>query len=179
EAGVGWDTEPPTSQFAEASTAPTADFDVTVAVNPPDMTVLAAGIQDRPGHWVGAAMRDFALSVARFTTVTAVAHAPGPVTVTVGVAAGMGDNPQTYAAKAVNVLAAHASRFGPYAWPTYTLALTPNLSGGIEYPSFVMQGPGTIGRTTSHELGHQWFYGLVGDDQGLDPWLDQVLASYA
>jgi hypothetical protein len=179
EPGVGWDTEPPTTQFAEASTAPTADFDVTVATNPPDMNVLASGAQDRPGHWTATAMRDFALSVAHFNVVTAVAHAPGPVTVTVGVAAGMADNPQTYAAKAVNVLAQHSARFGPYAWPTYTLALTPNLSGGIEYPSFVMQGPNTIGRTTSHELGHQWFYGLVGNDQGRDPWLDEGLATYA
>jgi aminopeptidase N len=61
----------------------------------------------------------------------------------------------------------------------YTVAITPNLSGGIEYPTHVMQGPNTIGRTTTHELGHQWFYGLVGDDQARDPWLDEGLASYA
>jgi hypothetical protein len=42
-----------------------------------------------------------------------------------------------------------------------------------------MQGPGTIGRTTPHEVAHQWFYGLVGNDQGRDPWLDEGLASYA
>src|SRR5437764_283752 len=41
EPGVGWDTEPPTSQFAEASTAPTADFDVTIATAPADLGVLA------------------------------------------------------------------------------------------------------------------------------------------
>ena len=42
-----------------------------------------------------------------------------------------------------------------------------------------MQVPGTGGRTTPHEIGHQWFYGLVGDDQGRDPWLDEGLASWA
>src|SRR2546426_6145047 len=42
-----------------------------------------------------------------------------------------------------------------------------------------MQGPSTIGRTTSHELGHQWFFGLVGNDQGRDPWIDEGLATYA
>jgi aminopeptidase N len=57
--------------------------------------------------------------------------------------------------------------------------LTPDLHGGIEYPGFVHQGPGSGGRTTPHELGHQWFYGLVGNDQGRDPWLDEGLASYA
>jgi hypothetical protein len=42
-----------------------------------------------------------------------------------------------------------------------------------------MQGPGTIGRTTPHEVAHQWFYAMVGNDQGRDPWLDEGLASWA
>jgi aminopeptidase N len=29
-----------------------------------------------------------------------------------------------------------------------------------------------------HEVAHQWFYSLVGNDQGRDPWLDEGLASY-
>jgi hypothetical protein len=59
------------------------------------------------------------------------------------------------------------------------LALTPDLSGGIEYPMHVMQGPGTLGRTTSHEVGHQWFYGLVATNQGATPWIDEGMASWA
>ena len=60
-----------------------------------------------------------------------------------------------------------------------TLALTPELGGGIEYPGHIMQGSRTLDRTTPHEVGHQWFYGLVGNDQGRDPWLDEGLASWA
>jgi aminopeptidase N len=59
------------------------------------------------------------------------------------------------------------------------MAVTPGLTGGIEYPMHVMQGPGYIGRTTSHEIGHMWFYGLVHNDQGRDPWLDEGGATYA
>ena len=179
EPGVGWAGEPPPPQFAEASTAPTADFDVTITTVPADLGVLAGGVPDRPGHWTATAMRDFALSTGRFTTATAVAHTPAPVTVTVGTAAGTGVSPQPFAAKAVRVIEQFSGRFGPYAWPSYTLAVTPSLNGGIEYPSFVMQGPSTIGRTTSHEIGHEWFYGLVGNNQGRDPWLDEGLATYA
>jgi len=179
EPGVGWSTQPPPPQFAEAASSPTADFDVNIATVPTDLGVLASGVPDHPGHWSATAMRDFALSVGRFTTVTAQAHVPAPVTVTVGAAAGTGVSPQTFAAKAVSVLEQFSSRFGPYPWSTYTLAITPNLSGGIEWPSFVMQGPSTIGRTTSHEIGHEWFYGLVGNDQGRDPWIDEGLATYA
>jgi len=33
--------------------------------------------------------------------------------------------------------------------------------------------------TASHEVGHEWFYGLIGDDQARDPWLDESFATYA
>jgi aminopeptidase N len=178
EPGHGWANDPPTAVDGETSTAPTADFDVTVTV-PAGMNVLASGVQDRPDHWTALAMRDFALSIGRFATVSATAHAPQPVTVTVGVHAGVRDDAQHYLDKVVRVLEDFARRFGPYPWDTYTLALTPNLRGGIEYPGHVMQGAGTIGRTTSHEVGHQWFYALVGNDQGREPWLDEALATYA
>ena len=178
EPGVGWRTEPPTGAFAEASTAPVADFDVTVTV-PEGLSVLGSGTSDRPGHWTATAMRDVALSVGRFTTASATAMAPGPVQVTVGVHQGIAEAPQRYLDKVVAVMQDFAGRFGPYPWPSYTLAITPGLGGGIEYPSHVMQGPGTVGRTTSHEVGHMWFYGLVGNNQGRDPWLDEGLASWA
>jgi hypothetical protein len=124
-------------------------------------------------------VRDFAMSVGRFATATAVAHAPDDVTVTVGVAAGLGVSPNAFLAKEVRVLEDFGRRFGNYPWPSLTLAVTPHLNGGIEFPGHIQQGPATIGRTTSHEVGHQWFYGLVGNDQGRDPWLDEGLASYA
>ncbi|HEX6597096.1 MAG TPA: M1 family aminopeptidase, partial [Acidimicrobiales bacterium] len=178
EPGVGWRTEPPTGAFAEASTAPVADFDLTVTV-PDGLSALASGTNDRPGHWTAPAMRDVALSVGRFATASATAHAPQPVEVTVGVHQGIAESPQPYVDRVVDILADFAERYGPYPWPAYTLAITPGLGGGIEYPGHVMQGPGTIARTTSHEVGHMWFYGLVGNNQGRDPWLDEGLASWA
>ena len=30
-----------------------------------------------------------------------------------------------------------------------------------------------------HELSHQWFYSQVGNDQALEPWLDEALATYS
>lgn len=178
EPGVGWAREPPTSGFAEASTAATADFTAKVTV-PEGLTVLATGVPDGAGTWRAEAVPDFALSVGRFTTATAVAHAPGDVQVTVGVHAGIGESPQRYLGRVVAALEDLGRRFGPYAWPTFTLAITPSLRGGIEYPTHVMQGPDTVGRTTPHEVGHQWFYALVQNNQGRDPWLDEGLATWA
>jgi hypothetical protein len=175
EPGRGWATEPPTSNFAEASTAPTADFDLTITTQE-GLQVLASGVPDGHGHWKAAAMRDVAISVGHLRTVQAMA---GPVQVTVGMDAGIREDPNTYLATVVRAIEDFSARFGPYPWPVFTLGITPNLAGGIEYPSHVMQGPGTGGRTTPHEVGHQWFYGLVGDDQGRDPWLDEGLATWA
>ncbi|HEX2023185.1 MAG TPA: hypothetical protein VHF00_00630 [Acidimicrobiales bacterium] len=176
--GVGWLDDPPTTQFAEASTAPTADFDLTVTA-PEGFGVLASGVEDRPGHWMATAMRDVAVAVGRFTVASAVARSPEPVRVTVGVQQGVGEQPSTYLQKAVTVLEDFGRRFGPYPWPTFTVSVTPTLRSGIEYPGHVMQGPGTSGRSLTHEVGHQWFYALVGNNQARDPWIDEGGASWA
>ncbi len=178
EPGVGWATEPATGAFAEASTAPTADFDLFVTL-PPGLTALAGGRYLGGGHWQVSGARDLAVSVGRFALAGGTVNAPDRVEVTVGVAAGIKESPVTYLNKVTKVLADFSRRYGPYPWPTYTLSITPTLSGGIEYPMHVMQGPGTIGRTTSHEVAHMWFFGLVGNDQGRDPWLDEGLATFA
>ncbi|MGH9278061.1 MAG: M1 family aminopeptidase, partial [Acidimicrobiales bacterium] len=177
EPGVGWNTDPAVGAFAEASTAPVADFDVNVTV-PDGLGVLASGVPDRPGHWTANAMRDFALSIGRFTVASGTANAPNPVAVTVGVHEGIMESPERYLTKIVDVLEDFETRFGPYPWPSFSLAITPNAGGGIEYPSHVMQAPGTSGSITTHEVAHQWFYGLVGNNQGRDPWLDEGLASW-
>ncbi|HEX2274140.1 MAG TPA: hypothetical protein VHG90_09745 [Acidimicrobiales bacterium] len=176
--GVGWLGDPPTTQFAEASTAPTADFDLSVAA-PDGFGVLASGVEDRPGHWTATAMRDVAVAVGRFTVASAMARAPEPVRVTVGVQRGLGEPPSTYLDKAVAVLEDFGRRFGPYPWPAFTVSVTPTLRSGIEYPGHVMQGPGTSGRSLTHEVGHQWFYALVGNNQARDPWIDEGGASWA
>jgi hypothetical protein len=173
--GLGWAKEPPTSGFAEASLSLPSDFRVAVTV-PPGLQVLATGVPVS-GRWVASGVPDWAMTVGDLRIVTA--KADGDVAVSVGVDRAVGDAPGPYLDKVVAVLNDFSKRFGPYPWPTYTMALTPALSGGIEYPMHVMQGPGTLGRTTSHEIGHMWFYGLVPTNQGATPWIDEGLASYA
>ena len=174
--GLGWATEAPTSGFAESSLSLPADFDVDV-VAPDGLQVLATGVSTAPGHWVASGVPDWAMSVGDFRVVTGVAD--GGVAVTVAADRSVGDAPGPYLEKVVAVLNDFSRRFGPYPWPSYSLALTPELSGGIEYPMHVMQGPGTLGRTTSHEVGHMWFYGLVATNQGATPWIDEGLATWA
>lgn len=178
EPGSGWAVEPATAGFAEASTAVTADFDATVTV-PPGFDVLATGTSSGGGRWTASAVPDFAVSVGHFATATATVNVPHAVQVTVGVHSGIAESPDAYLSRVTRSLEDLSRRYGPYPWPSYSLAITPVLGGGIEYPMHVFQGPGTISRTTPHEVAHMWFYGLVGSNQGRDPWLDEGLASFA
>lgn len=178
EPGVGWATDAPTSGFAEAVTSPTADFRVVIN-GISDFDVMATGTSKDGRVWEAPLVRDFAVSIGTFTVATAIAAGPDPVTVQVGVQQGLADDAQAYLDRIVASLEFFAQRWGAYPWPSLTVALTPELSGGIEFPTHVMQGPGSIGRTTPHEVAHQWFYALVGNNQGRDPWLDEGLATYA
>jgi hypothetical protein len=177
EPGVGWSVEAPTSGFAESTSSPTARWSLAVDV-PDGFGVVATGTEVEPGRWEADTARDVAISVGRFTTTTATAMAPDPVEVVVAVHDGVDDG-AAYAGRVVTALEAFAEWYGPYPWPAYRLSITPDLSGGIEFPMHVMQGPGTVGRTTPHEVAHMWFYGMVGNVQGRDPWLDEGLATWA
>jgi hypothetical protein len=72
------------------------------------------------------------------------------------------------------------ARFGPFPYEQVVIAVLPDIRGGIEYPAAILLGTGQDkDATLSHELGHEWFYGLVGNDQARDPWLDEAFATYA
>ncbi|MFV9503552.1 MAG: M1 family metallopeptidase [Oscillochloridaceae bacterium umkhey_bin13] len=57
---------------------------------------------------------------------------------------------------------------------------------GMEYPGVVLIDQGLYRRegrlletTVVHEVAHQWWYSLVGNDAQSEPWLDEGLSSYA
>jgi hypothetical protein len=179
EPGVGWDTDPPTASLAESSSSPAADFAVRLHL-PRGTTAIASGDPAGPGVWRARAVRDFAVAVGRFREATVTTHAPRPVRVVVGVASGMSVRPAAVAAEVGADLAALARRFGPYPWPSLRVAVLPELTHvGIEYPTAIFLGVATAGELTRHEVAHQWFYSLVGNDQARDPVLDEGLATYA
>lgn len=183
EDGVGWNRTPATIGKAESSMTTTADWLVTVHPTL-GVDILGTGVDDGNFTWTATAMRDWAMSVGNFTRASATVDSGGrSVQVVVGVHRKPGsvasEDPARYLARVTAALKRFGALYGPYPWSSYSLAITPDLRGGIEYPAHVMQGPGSIGRTTPHEVAHMWFYGLVGNDQGRDPWIDEGLASWA
>ena len=68
--------------------------------------------------------------------------------------------------------------FGRYDAPELDVVLGDFTTfGGMEYPELVFSDP--YPEAVAHEVAHQWWYGMVGDDQAREPWLDESFASFA
>jgi hypothetical protein len=75
-------------------------------------------------------------------------------------------------------MATYADAFGDYPYPEVDVVLTRfRRYGGMEYPQIVFANPED--RVVTHELAHQWWYGIVGDDEYADPWLDESFATWS
>jgi hypothetical protein len=122
-------------------------------------------------------VRDVAIAVGRFRKATASAAGKS---VEVGIAPEVPDSASATAREMARALGRHAARFGPFPYERLAVAILPDIRGGIEFPGVILQGTGQIDdATASHEVAHEWFYGLVGNDQARDPWLDEAFATYA
>ncbi len=187
----GWNVElaPP---YGDAVFSDVAFFHVTIAA-PETMTLAASGDCLRTETDVGmttwscvaAPMRDFVALVGEDyrlesqdvggTTVNSVfysGHEEG------GAAA------LDYASRAVRLFNEH---IGPYPFSELDIVESPTLAGGIEYPGLVVINQSYYERdgisdrmewVVVHEVLHQWWYSLVGNDQVDEPWLDEALVQY-
>ncbi len=180
ERGRGWALEPATSAFAEATTSEQMRLARLTVRHAPGLRVLATGrvlSEDATTTVTSApAVRDVAVAVGAFRTI----RLDGPVPVLVGVAPGVNDDPGVVGREVVRSMQVHEKRFGPFPYGQLAVAVLPDIRGGIEYPGAILLGAGQADdATVSHEVAHEWFYGLVGNNQGRDPWVDEAFATYA
>jgi hypothetical protein len=64
--------------------------------------------------------------------------------------------------------------FGPYPYKQYSFIHGGD--GGMEYPmSTLIVGPGAA----IHEWMHNWYYGLLGTNESIYPWMDEGFTQYA
>jgi hypothetical protein len=89
----------------------------------------------------------------------------------------------------VEALQLYSELYGAYPWESLSLVEADFLHGmeyqGLHYLSrgFYNLYTGTprdyLTVIAAHETAHQWWYGLVGSDQALEPWLDEALCTYS
>src|SRR5205823_639851 len=94
----------------------------------------------------------------------------------------VGERAADISADAVSRYDAH---FGAYPYTELdVLPVTASGFEGVEYPGLIMIGKSYYQQTQKkpgidmqdvvvHEVAHQWWYNVVGDDQLREPWLDE------
>ena len=81
-------------------------------------------------------------------------------------------------------------RFGRYPYATFRVAEASAIGTGlgIEFPQLVLISQdlhrsasvlSAFDNTLVHEVAHQWWYGLVGNDETTEGWLDESFATYS
>jgi hypothetical protein len=181
--GSGWHLDH-YSNNGESFYSLASDFKVTLD-HPTSIKVPATGTSvDTPGSTgrtvttaTAAKVRDFAWAAGPFSVISGTSASGVKVNVyrVSGISAG---SAQSMLNTSTAALTAHAQRFGAYPYGEADVVLDNNFwFGGMEYPGFVLD---LVSSTAlAHELAHQWWYGIVGDDEYNNPWLDEAFADYS
>ncbi|MDQ3279426.1 MAG: M1 family metallopeptidase [Bacteroidota bacterium] len=84
---------------------------------------------------------------------------------------------------AKDALRYYSSRLEEYPYEVATVVQGPeSFGGGMEYPTITVISPTasaeSLDGVIAHELGHNWFYGILATNERAHPWLDEGLNSY-
>jgi hypothetical protein len=180
--GAGWHLDPYTNN-GESFYAVISDFDVTLT-HPTSLLTPATGTSTETvsgsntiTHATAANVREFAWAAGPFSKISGTSAKGFKVNVygTSGISSGSASSMLTLAKDALDV---HSGRFGDYPYQEMDVVLDNNFwFGGMEYPGFVLDLVSNV--ALPHELAHQWFYGIVGNDEYNSPWLDESFTDYA
>ena len=193
----GWSLgDPP--QWEENAHTEAALFLVTVEL-PETLVVAAAGVEIARSAGQGrqtitfaaGPARSFALAAGADLSVTSVRV--GETTIHSYAAPGLDAGAADALAFAERALIAFNDRLGDYPYTEFDLVSTPILASGSASSGLVVinrryyEEGGVIRdvpalndleRTVAHELAHQWFYNLVGNDYANEVWFPEAFAQY-
>ncbi|MDP1548219.1 MAG: M1 family metallopeptidase, partial [Anaerolineales bacterium] len=186
----GWNVEIP-PQAGDVTYADMSFFIVTVDA-PKEVTLVGSGVevnrQDNGGRqqvrYEAGPVRDFYLAASADYQVF-VKESNG-VTLRFHTQERFSEGAEFALEKAARAIEIFNQRYAPYPYTELDFVSTPTLALGIEYPGVIaitewIMDPEIdyLEATVVHEVAHQWFYNLVGNDQLDDPWLDESLAQFA
>jgi hypothetical protein len=190
--GEGWILHNPW-YYGEHLAYDLADFDVSVTFTDGATPLIAASGEENDPSTAGSrrfvmeAARTFALSMSYDFKVAR--QTVGDVTV-FSYYFGFYDAPgEAMLQTTVQAMQTYSEKFGPYRHKTLT-AVQGDFNDGMEYSGmyFISRDYFNLYDNTpknylviiaAHETAHQWWFDSVGDDQALEPWLDEALCTYS
>lgn len=189
--GTGWLAHN-AGYFGEHLVYAVSDFDISIRLEDerPDLIVAASSPPQEAAGWRHYHMenaRNFAWSVSPEYRVASTQVGETTITsYTFPIHASAGE---TVLKTTADALAMYSDLFGPYPRPTLSVVEADFLDG-MEYDGlyFLSNGfynlyqgmPGDYLVTiAAHETAHMWWYALVGNDQALEPWLDEALCTFS
>lgn len=176
--------------FGEHLVYDAADFDVNLKVNDPQVIVAASAPAEPAGEWTRyrlLAARTFAFSASENFRVAE--SRVGSVMIRSYYFAGQEKAGERMAISGAQAVSIFQTKLVPYPYPSLSIVAA-EVPDGQEFDGFVLlstkfynqyeQGIGNnLVDIGVHEIAHQWWFGLVGNDQALEPWLDEALATYS
>jgi hypothetical protein len=180
-------------EFSDAVFSEVALYEVNVTA-PLDVVVVTSGsaleTQPHPDdgtqtlYCTGGPMRDFSLMMSReFQVASTTAYSTTVNSYYLPTDTSSGQAILRHAAAALRV---YSDAFGPYPFAEFDVVEAPLGNRGMEYPGLILIGTDLYRKRADarefmvvHEVGHQWWYGLVGNDAVNHPWLDEGLTEYS
>jgi hypothetical protein len=187
----GWLLRPP-AVVGEHLTYDVADYDVTVTLaNPSKSVTLAAGApaEENSGSWHYRLKNSRTFVFSAGTDYQTVSATTDGVTIT----SYYFDKNETPARAVLDATAravkSFSELFGSYPHQSLSIVESPFFDG-MEYDGlffisrdYYTSYDGTLLNNlidiAIHETAHQWWFGLVGNDQAMEPWLDEALSTYS
>lgn len=77
----------------------------------------------------------------------------------------------------------YSENVGPYPYPQATVVQSPGgTGGGMEYPMLTTidteDSEQSVDHVIAHEVGHNWFYGILATNERTDAWMDEGMNSF-
>ncbi len=189
ERGRGWERGPAVPVAGETAVSEDFLLDSLEVVAPSGYEVLgtgrADGVEDGPDgttthRFTAPAVRDVAVAVGDLDVAERTIDG---VRVRVGLDQGVQEaDAEDWLDRIARSTGDLVDLLGPFPYDDLWVVVLSSQTSGIEFPGAIQFGDvdpdGRRGLVT-HELAHMWFYGLVGNDQGEHPWLDESFATFA
>ena len=88
---------------------------------------------------------------------------------------------------AVDMLKLLTEKVGPYPYPQLSVVESALYYGGMEFPGLILINTEyykdgyeeALKKVTAHETAHQYWYGVVGNDEVNEPWVDEALTDFS